>query len=251
MKIILTKNYEELSQKAAEIIVSQVNSKPNSVLGLATGSTPVGTYKKIIKMYNDSKVDFSDIKTVNLDEYRGLDKSSDQTYYHFMNENFFQFVNVSKENTHIPDGTNLDADAECEKYEQTILDLGGIDLQLLGIGHNGHIGFNEPDDSFATKTHCVTLDESTIKANARFFESEADVPTQAYTMGIGTIMSAKKILLVATGESKADILFETVLGDVRPQTPSTILHMHHDVTIVADEAALSKILKICPQIVTK
>lgn len=251
MKIFLMDNYEKLSEKSAEIIISQVKNKPNCVLGLATGSTPIATYKNLVKMHKNNEVDFSQVKTANLDEYRGLDKTNDQSYYYFMNENFFQFVNIKAENIKIPDGNNPNFEQECEKYEQDIKNLGGIDLQLLGIGLNGHIGFNEPADFFATKTHCVKLDQSTILANARFFSSPNDVPTQAYTMGIGTIMSAKKILLLATGENKADILFDTVLGKVTPQVPSSILHFHHDVTILADKQALSKILKICPEIIEK
>ena len=249
MKILLTKDYKELSQKAAELIAKQVIDKSNSVLGLATGSTPIGTYKELIKMYENKEVDFANVQTANLDEYRGLDKDNDQTYYYFMNDNLFNHVNINAKNTNIPDGTNLDSDNECAKYEQTIKALGGIDLQLLGIGHNGHIGFNEPAADFARTTHCVKLDKSTIEANARFFASIDDVPTEAYTMGIGTIMAAKKILLVATGEDKAEILYKTVLGQVCPQVPSSILQFHQDVTIVADEKALSKILAECPEVI--
>lgn len=249
MKIILTKNYEQLSQVAAQIIISQVSEKNDSVLGLATGSTPIGTYKEIIKLYNDKQVDFSNVKSVNLDEYYGLEKGHEQSYFTFMNENLFKFININE--TYLPDGTNPNSFEECENYEKTIKNLGGIDLQLLGIGHNGHIGFNEPDTIFSTKTHCVRLKPSTIEANARFFETIDDVPKTAYTMGIGTIMSAKKILLLVSGEDKSDILYKTVTGQVRPQTPSSILHFHQNVIIVADELALKKILDICPEIIDK
>ena len=246
MKIIKTKNYDELSLVAATIIKDQANQKPDGVLGLATGSTPIGTYKALVNMFNEGSVDFKNIKTANLDEYRGLEKGNDQTYAYFMNDNLFQYVNIDEKNTNIPDGANLDAQAECDKYEETIKNLGGIDLQLLGIGHNGHIGFNEPCDEFSAKTHCVDLDQITIEANARFFATINDVPKQAYTMGIGTIMSAKKILLVATGEEKAEILYKTVFGKVSPEVQSSILQFHPDVTIVADEKALAKIIELCP-----
>lgn len=243
MRIIKANTYEELSKIVAGIIVNQVNEKPDGVLGLATGSSPVGAYKEIIDIYNQGKVDFKNIKTVNLDEYRGLPKDDDQSYLHFMNVNLFNHVNINHDNTNIPDGMTEDIYGECQKYEDIIKSLGGIDLQLLGIGHNGHIGFNEPASDFARMTHCVDLDQRTIEANARFFDSVDDVPKQAFTMGIGTIMSAKKILLVATGESKADVLLETLVGEVRADVPSTILQFHHDVTIVADQKALTKVIE--------
>lgn len=243
MKIIITDNYDQMSEQAAQIIAKQVNDKAESVLGLATGSTPIGTYEVLVKMFNDKKVDFSKIKTANLDEYKGLTRDDDQGYYYFMNKHFFSQVNVDKNNTNIEDGTNNDVAAECAKYEETIKNLGGVDLQLLGIGHNGHIGFNEPADHFPQMTHCVTLDETTIDANARFFESRDQVPTQAYTMGIGTIMAAKKVLLIATGEDKADILYKTVTSQVKPSVPSTILQFHQDVVIVADKAAAKKLIE--------
>lgn len=251
MKIILTKNYEEMSQKAAEIIAGQVNEKPNCVLGLATGSTPIGTYNALTEMYNAKKVDFANVQTANLDEYLGIEKTNDQSYAYFMNDNFFKYVNIDQSKTNIPNGQNEDAQAECSRYEARIKEIGGVDLQLLGIGHNGHIGFNEPSDIFEPETFCVTLDKVTIEANARFFNSIDDVPTKAYTMGIGTIMAAKKILLVAKGEDKAEILYQTVTGKVTPKVQSSILKFHQDVTIVADEAALSKILKECPEVISK
>lgn len=240
MKIYKTKNYEEMSKKAAHIIASQVILNPDCVLGLATGSTPVGTYKNLIEWYNNGDLDFSQITSCNLDEYRGLSGEHDQSYRYFMNHNLFDHVNIRKECTYVPDGLEEDNDKAARDYDQIIADQGGIDLQLLGLGHNGHIGFNEPADEFPKGTHVVDLTESTIQANKRFFASEADVPRQAYTMGIGTIMSAKKILVVVSGEDKAEILNKVINGPITPQVPASILQLHPDVTIVADEAALSK-----------
>ena len=240
MKIYKTKNYEEMSKKAAHIIASQVILNPDCVLGLATGSTPVGTYKNLIEWYNNGDLDFSQITSCNLDEYRGLSGEHDQSYRYFMNHNLFDHVNIRKECTYVPDGLEEDSDKAARDYDQIIADQGGIDLQLLGLGHNGHIGFNEPADEFPKGTHVVDLTESTIQANKRVFASEADVPRQAYTMGIGTIMSAKKILVVVSGEDKAEILNKVINGPITPQVPASILQLHPDVTIVADEAALSK-----------
>lgn len=240
MKIYKTKNYDEMSKKAAHIIASQVILNPDCVLGLATGSTPVGTYKNLIEWYQNGDLDFSQITSCNLDEYRGLSGDNDQSYRYFMNHNLFDHVNIRKECTYVPNGLDKDSDAACKAYEEIIEKVGGIDLQLLGLGHNGHIGFNEPADEFPKTTHCVDLTESTIQANKRFFENEADVPRQAYTMGIGTIMSAKKILVVVSGEDKAEILNKVINGPITPQVPASILQLHPDVTIVADEAALSK-----------
>lgn len=240
MKLYRAKDYYDMSRKAANIISAQVIMKPNCVLGLATGSTPVGIYKQLIEWYNKGDLDFSRVKTANLDEYKGLTKVNDQSYYHFMRENLFCHVNIEEKNTNIPDGTEPDAQKEAARYEEAIQNLGGIDLQLLGLGHNGHIGFNEPSDIFPKDTHIVDLQESTIEANQRFFESIDQVPKQAYTMGIGTIMGAKKILLVVSGGDKADILHEVIKGPVTPRVPASILQLHPDVIIVADEAALSK-----------
>lgn len=240
MKLYRAKDYYDMSRKAANIISAQVIMKPNCILGLATGSTPVGIYKQLIEWYNKGDLDFSRVKTANLDEYKGLTKVNDQSYYHFMQENLFCHVNIEEKNTNIPDGTEPDAQKEAARYEEAIQNLGGIDLQLLGLGHNGHIGFNEPSDIFPKDTHIVDLQESTIEANQRFFESIDQVPKQAYTMGIGTIMGAKKILLVVSGGDKADILHEVIKGPVTPRVPASILQLHPDVIIVADEAALSK-----------
>lgn len=239
MKIYKTKNYDDMSRKAASIIAAQVISKPDSVLGLATGSSPVGIYKNLVKAYKNGDLDFSEVITVNLDEYKGLTQENDQSYYYFMHDNLFNHVNIKA--SYLPDGTQQDADAECARYEDQIHSLGGADLQLLGIGHNGHIGFNEPSDCFEKSTHCVDLQERTIEANKRFFASIDDVPRQAYTMGIGTIMSAKKILLVAYGKDKAEAISNSFFGPITPQVPGSILQLHPDVILVADEDALSLI----------
>lgn len=230
-----------MSRKAANIISAQIIAKPDCVLGLATGSTPIGTYEKLVKRYKKGDLDFSQVRTVNLDEYKGLTRDNDQSYYYFMHEHLFKHVNIPEESTNVPDGTASDGDSECVRYEALIRELGGQDLQLLGLGHNGHIGFNEPSDSFAKTTHCVDLQERTIEANKRFFASADDVPKQAYTMGIGTIMQAKKILIIASGEDKADIIRDAFFGPVTPRVPASILQFHPDVTLVADAAALSKI----------
>lgn len=239
MNIIRAKDYQDMSRKAANIISAQIIMKPDCVLGLATGSTPVGTYRQLIEWYEKGDLDFSRVSTVNLDEYRGLAHTDPQSYYYFMQENLFDHVNIDKTATHVPDGTSPDAADACAKHEQIIKSLGGIDLQLLGLGNNGHIGFNEPGAAFEKETHLVDLAESTIRANARFFTSIDEVPKQAYTMGIRTIMQAKKILVVVSGESKADIVSRAFFGPVTPEVPASILQMHPDVTVVCDEAALS------------
>jgi glucosamine-6-phosphate deaminase len=241
MKIIKTKDYADMSRKAANIIAAQVIMKPDCVLGLATGSTPIGTYKELIKAYENGDLDFSLVKTANLDEYRGLEKTNDQSYDYFMKDNLFNHININFENLNIPNGEKPDAEEECARYEAVGKALGGQDLQLLGMGHNGHIGFNEPADEFPKETHCVDLQESTIQANKRFFEKVEDVPTQAYTMGIGTIMQAKKILVVASGADKAEIVKKAFFGPITPQVPASILQLHPDVTVVVDEAAGSLI----------
>lgn len=241
MRIIKAKDYKEMSRKAANIIAAQVITKPDSVLGLATGSTPIGMYQELIAGYKNGDLDFSQVKSVNLDEYRGLPREHDQSYYYFMYENLFKDINIDLNNTNVPNGMELDSDKECERYNQVIESMGGVDIQVLGLGHNGHIGFNEPADSFAKLTHCVDLTQSTIEANKRFFASADDVPRQAYTMGIQTIMKAKKILLIVSGEDKAAILRDSLCGEVTPKVPASILQFHNDVVVVADEAALSLI----------
>ncbi len=241
MRIIKAKDYNDMSKKVAEIIASQVVMKPDCVLGLATGSTPIGAYENLVNWYEEGDLDFSEVTTVNLDEYKGLDKENDQSYYYFMHKHLFDHVNLKPENTHLPDGNKEDGDQECARYEALIASLGGADLQLLGMGHNGHIGFNEPAGEFPRMTHCVDLQESTIEANKRFFASVDDVPRKAYTMGIGTIMKAKRILVAVSGEDKADIVKKAFFGPVTPEVPASILQMHGDVILVGDEAAFSKI----------
>lgn len=241
MKIYKAKDYKDMSRKAANIISAQVIMKPNCVLGLATGSTPIGTYDQLVEWYNKGDLDFSEVTTVNLDEYKGLPRTNDQSYYYFMHQHLFDRVNIDPERTNVPNGMEPDEEKECGRYEELIRSLGGVDLQLLGLGHNGHIGFNEPGEAFEKETHCVDLTESTIEANKRFFASADDVPKQAYTMGIKTIMQAKKILIVVNGENKADIVERAFFGPVTPEVPASILQLHNDVTLVGDEAALAKI----------
>jgi len=241
IRIYKAKDYEDMSRKAANIISAQVIMKPDCVLGLATGSTPIGLYKELVEGYEKGDLDFSEVKTVNLDEYKGLNRENDQSYYYFMHDNLFDHINIPEENTHLPNGMESDSEKECARYTKLIQSMGGVDLQLLGIGHNGHIGFNEPSESFDKEVHCVNLTQSTIEANKRFFASADDVPKQAYTMGIKTIMQAKKILIVANGEGKADIVRDAFFGPITPQVPASVLQLHNDVTLVADEAALSKV----------
>ena len=239
MRIIRTKNYEDMSRKAASIIAAQVIHKPDCVLGLATGGTPVGTYKNLVAWYNAGDLDFAEVKTVNLDEYRNLPREHQESYWSFMHRNLFDHVNIPADKINLPNGNNMDAEAECAHYDAVIAGLGGVDLQLLGIGHDGHIGFNEPADHFPVNTHCVDLTEETIEANKRFFASRDDVPRQAYTMGVGTIMNARKVLLIASGADKAEIIKKSFFGPVTPEIPASILQMHPDFTLVCDEAALS------------
>ncbi len=235
MKFIKTDSYEKLSQIAANIIFAQVIGKENSVLGLATGSSPVGTYKKLIELCKKGDLDFSAVTSINLDEYAGLDGESDQSYRYFMNKNLFESININLDKTFVPNGKAADLEAECKAYDERIEAFGGIDLQLLGIGLDGHIGFNEPDSCFTKETHVVELDESTIKANARFFESEADVPRKAVTMGMGGIMGAKKVLLIANGANKKEILEKAFYGPITPEVPASILQLHPDVTVIFSE----------------
>lgn len=241
MKIIRTKDYEEMSRKAANLISAQILLKPDCVLGLATGSTPIGIYDQLVEWYKKGDLDFSTVKTVNLDEYKGLTRDNEQSYYYFMHHHLFDRVNIDEENTHVPNGQVENGDEECLRYEALIKSMGGVDLQLLGLGRNGHIGFNEPAADFPKITHCVDLTESTIEANKRFFDSADEVPRQAYTMGIGTIMKADKILVVANGEDKADAVAAMVQGKINPEVPASILQLHNNVILVADEAALSKL----------
>ena len=241
MRIYAAKDYKDMSRRAAHLISAQVIMKPEAVLGLATGSTPVGAYEQLRAWYEEGDLDFSGIRSVNLDEYKGLSEKHDQSYRYFMNHNLFDHVNIKKENTNVPDGLAEDPEAECARYDGVIRELGGIDLQLLGIGGNGHIGFNEPCDIFEKGTHVVALTEETRRSNARFFSSLEEVPAYALTMGIGGIMSARKVLLLASGEAKARALYDSCFGPVTPGVPASILQLHNDAVIIADEAALALI----------
>jgi glucosamine-6-phosphate deaminase len=242
MRVIIANDYNDLSKRAAAIIANQLWIKPDSVLGLATGSTPVGTYEQLIHHYKEEGLPFDKMTAFNLDEYYGLSKEHDQSYAYFMQENLFKHVGVQAGQLHIPNGLAEDIQAECLNYEAQIKKAGGIDLQLLGIGRNGHIGFNEPDLKFEAKTHLVELDQDTIDANARFFESAAEVPRTALSMGVKTIMHAKKILLLASGASKADALLGMLFGQIKPDLPASALQLHPDVVIIADKEAAAKIM---------
>ena len=237
MRIIVCDNYELLSKKAAQIIGSQIILEPKSVFGFATGSTPEGMYKNLIKMYKEGLIDFSKITTFNLDEYYQLPIDNEQSYHYFMDKHLFNHININRENIHIPSGMSNDIEAECDLYEKMIDNKGGIDIQVLGIGNNAHIGFNEPTINFNKGTHVVTLEESTRKANSRFFNSIDEVPTKAITMGIGSIFKSKKVLLLASGKNKAEAIYNTVHGKVTPQVPSSILQFHKDVIIILDKEA--------------
>ena len=228
-----------MSRKAADILAAQIQLKPNCVLGLATGTTPIGAYQGLIKKYESGSLDFSEVRTYNLDEYRGLTHEDPQSYHYFMNDQLFNHVNIDPANVHVPDGANTDADAACADYDRMVAEAGYCDLQLLGIGRNGHIGFNEPADEFSKGTHCVDLTESTIEANSRLFEKEEDVPRQAYTMGTQTIMNARCILVVANGENKAQAVRDMCFGPIVPTCPASILQLHPNVFVVCDDAALS------------
>jgi glucosamine-6-phosphate deaminase len=241
MKIYRAKDFNDMSRKAANILSAQVILNSHSVLGLATGSSPIGVYKQLIEWYNKGDIDFSEVTTINLDEYRGLAPDNGQSYRYFMNTHFFDHINIKKENTYVPNGLEQDADKECARYEKLIYDMGGVDMQLLGLGHNGHIGFNEPGAAFEAYTHCVNLTESTIEANKRFFASAEDVPRQAYTMGIKTIMQAKRIVVIVSGRDKAEIVKRAFFGPITPEVPASVLQLHNSVTLVGDEDALALI----------
>ena len=241
MKIYQEKDYDALSRRAANLISAEVIRKPDCVLGLATGSTPVGTYRQLSAWNQKGDFSFKDVRTVNLDEYLGLPPTHDQSYRYFMQENLFDKIDIPFEHTHVPDGMAADPEQECRRYDELVRSLGYADLQLLGLGRNGHIGFNEPGDCFRKETHVVELTQNTIEANARFFENEAAVPKKAITMGIGCIMAARRVLLVASGANKAEAVYRTVCGPITPQCPASILQLHDDVVIVGDEEALSMV----------
>jgi len=239
MQILSCVDYADMSHKTARILAAQVQLKPRSVLGLATGSTPVGTYQDLVRLYQDERLDFSKVITVNLDEYYGLGPDHAQSYHYFMRQNLFDHINISLENTHVPDGLTKNVAAACADYDALVASLGGTDIQLLGIGDNGHIAFNEPNTIFFADTHLVELNEETINANARFFESEAEVPRQAITMGMRSILSAKLILLLANGPKKAAAIAQMINGPVDPQLPASILQLHPNVMVIADQDALA------------
>lgn len=242
MTIIVKNDYDNMGKKAARILAAQVTIKPNSILGLATGSTPEGMYKKLVKMYQKDEVDFSEVTTFNLDEYYPINASNKQSYAYYMQQHFFKYVNVKDEAINIPNSSMKDINLICENYEEKIRATGGIDLQILGIGNNGHIGFNEPDVHFESETHLVTLDEATIKANARFFDKSQNVPKLAISMGIRTIMQTKKIVLLASGANKAQIICDTITGVITPKVPASILQLHQDVVFILDKEAASKVM---------
>ena len=243
MRIYQAADYQSMSRRTANIISAHVILKPDCVLGLATGSTPVGAYRQLVEWYKKGDLSFAETRSVNLDEYLGLSPHHEQSYRYFMQTNLFDHIDIKPENTNVPDGLTFDPEAECARYNRVIRDLGGIDLQLLGLGHNGHIGFNEPDHAFELETHVVDLSESTIEANKRFFASEDQVPRRALTMGVKTIMQARKILVAVSGEDKADIVLRAFAGPVEPSVPASILQMHPDVTLVGDRAALHKLVE--------
>ena len=235
MKLIIVENYEEISKLAAINIKDVIDKNPNAILGLATGSTPLGTYKELIKMNKENEIDFSKVTTVNLDEYIGLCEKDTQSYRYFMNENLFNNINIKKENTFIPNGLAKDIQEETNNYDKKIDELGGIDIQILGIGTNGHIAFNEPSDFLISGTHLTNLTQSTINANSRFFNSINEVPKTAITMGLGQIMKSKKILLLAHGENKVEVIKEVLSGKITTKNPATMLQMHTDVTVIIDK----------------
>ena len=243
MRFISCADYTAMSRQAANLISAQVIVKPNCVLGLATGSTPIGTYKQLIEWYNKGDLSFANVRSVNLDEYKGLSGDHDQSYRYFMQNNLFNHVDIDVANTSVPNGKAEDADAECAAYDAHIRELGGIDLQLLGMGHNGHIGSNEPADEFVGPTHVVELAQSTIDANKRFFASEADVPRQALTMGMAAILQARSVVVVVSGEDKAEIVHKAFFGPITPRVPASLLQLHPNVTVVGDEAAFSVLRK--------
>ena len=241
VNLIIAKDPAEVGKLAADIFQEIVAAKPDCVLGLATGSTPLPLYRELIEREKAGKINFSQVRSANLDEYKGLSGDHPQSYRYFMQENLFNHISINPANTMVPDGLAEDVEAMCADYEAKIEALGGVDIQLLGIGHDGHIGFNEPCDYFPAATHEVELEEITRQANKRFFDSIDEVPTAAYTMGIGTVMAARKVLLLATGKDKAEIIQKSFFGPVTPMVPASILQFHPDVTVIVDEAAASLI----------
>lgn len=237
MKVIIAKDYNEMSEIAANIMIESIQTKPESVLGLATGSTPLGMYQKLVESYKKGIVDFSKVKTFNLDEYVGLPGTHPQSYQYFMDQNLFHLVNIQKENTHVPSGVSKNLEEECKAYDKSIEYAGGVDIQILGIGNNGHIGFNEPDTELKVNTHITELTKDTIQANSRFFQTPQEVPHQAITMGVASIMKAKKILLLASGASKAEIIQRLLEGKINTLVPASLLQVHSDVIVLVDQEA--------------
>ena len=250
IKIIYGKTALDAGKNGADVITSLLKNKPDAVLGLATGSSPIGMYKELIARCEKGEISFKNVRSVNLDEYVGLEPTHDQSYSYFMHDNLFNHVDIKEENTNLPSGICADPVAECARYDAVVASMGGVDLQVLGIGNNGHIGFNEPADSFSKGTGLVKLTDSTIDANARFFEKREDVPTHALSMGVGQIMEAKSVLLLAMGKGKAEILEKSLFGDVTPMVPASILQFFKgDVYVCADEDALSVIMEKHPEAV--
>ena len=240
MRIIVVENYDELSKRAAELFIDVLDAKKDAVVGLATGSTPIGLYNCLAEAYAAGRIDFSEVTSVNLDEYYPIAPDNDQSYRYFMNKNLFDKINIKKENTFVPDGMAKDADAACKAYEEKIDALGGTDIQILGIGRNGHIGFNEPDvNGLFANTHLTALTENTIEANARFFASADEVPKHALTMGIGSVFKARKIIIMANGVDKADAIRKMVEGPISTMCPASLLCLHPDVTLICDKSAYS------------
>lgn len=237
MRVIVCENYEQVSKEAAKIIAAQVHLKPNCVLGLATGSTPVGAYNELVDMYKKGEIDFKDVKTFNLDEYYPIKRSNDQSYYYFMHDNLFNYINIPEESIHVLNGEVSDPEKECKDYEKCIEAHGGIDLQLLGIGRNGHIAFNEPDENLVADTHVTALTDDTIDANSRFFADIKDVPTKSLTMGMASIMKARKILILINGAGKHQALKKLLSGEISTMCPATMLNMHSDVVVICDKEA--------------
>ena len=240
MKVVVCENYQEMSRVAADLVAEVITARPDCVLGLATGSTPVGMYDELVRRYEAGELDFSAVRSVNLDEYYPIDPENSQSYRYFMNKNLFDRVNIDKANTAVPNGSAADPEAECRAYEEKIARLGQVDIQVLGIGQNGHIGFNEPDEALHPLTHLTALTESTIRANARFFSEDEVIPTSALTMGIGTILRAKKIIILANGEAKADAIATLLSGMLTTACPASFLNLHEDVVVICDRAAMSK-----------
>ncbi|MDI6884031.1 MAG: glucosamine-6-phosphate deaminase [Hadesarchaea archaeon] len=243
MKVFVAKDYDEMSKRAAKLIANSIRNKPNIILGLATGGTPMGCYKELIRMYKEEGLDFSKVVSFNLDEYVGLPSTHSQSYRYFMDENLFRHVNIKMENTHVPDGLSDDPEKTCKEFEEAIKRAGGIDLQLLGIGSNGHIAFNEPGSPFNSRTRVVSLSEQTIKDNARFFKSIDEVPRQAISMGMETIMEAREIVLLASGEGKADAVAKSLEGSITTEVPASVLQKHPNCTFILDEASASKLTR--------